>query len=238
MRDKLARNGRRAGLVLLVLGGGLLVGGCGLFDFLPTLPPDRAPTGVTASLAEHEDWIQVTWLQVEGATSYRVLRASSEDGEYQTIGDALSFPYTDTVGMENRGRLYWYKVRACNDAGCGPASAAAPGYAGYPPAPANVAATSTYPDKIVVTWDPVPGATYYQVHRDRNPDVGFPIVPGGDYVTGTSFEDTTAAVGLRYWYRVRVCREVPGATRCSELSAPAEGCRSPCPLPAAEIEEI
>ncbi|GAB4308556.1 MAG: hypothetical protein Kow0097_09180 [Candidatus Bipolaricaulota bacterium] len=236
MRDKLGRYGRQAGLVVLLMGSGLLVGGCGLFDLLPPLPPDQAPTGVTASLGQYEDRIQVTWLAVERATSYRILRAVSEAGEYQTIDNAPSPTYTDTVGMENRGRLYWYKVQACNDAGCGPASAAAPGYAGYPPAPANVAASTTYPDKIVVTWDPVPGATYYQVYRDRNPDAGFPIVPGADHVTGTSFEDPTAAVELRYWYRVRACREVSQGTKCSELSNPAPGCRTPCLPPAAEEE--
>ncbi|HEU68667.1 MAG TPA: hypothetical protein ENN53_05595, partial [Candidatus Acetothermia bacterium] len=134
MRDKRGA-AWKAGLALLLIGSGLVIGGCGLFDFLPTLPPDRAPTGVTASLGQYEDRIQVNWPAVEGATSYRILRADSEDGGYGAIGDAPFPPYTDTVGRENQGRLYWYKVKACNDAGCGPSSSAAPGYAGHPPAP-------------------------------------------------------------------------------------------------------
>ncbi len=237
MRKKIARRGRSPGLALLLVGIGLVIGGCGLLDLLPTLPPDQAPTEVAASFGQYNDRIQITWVAVAGATSYQILRAPSEDGVYQAIGTTASLTYADTVGTENRGRIYWYKVRACNDAGCGPSSAAAPGYAGYPPAPTNVAASTTYPDKIVVTWNPVPGATYYQVFRDRAPDGDFKTVVAED-AREPRVVDTTAAVELRYWYRIRACREVPGDTKCSELSDPAQGCRIPCLPPAAEADPI
>jgi len=237
MRDKRGA-AWKAGLALLLIGSGLGIGGCGLFDFLPTLPPDRAPTGVKASLAEKEDRIEVNWHAVEGATSYRILRADSEDGPYGAIGNVQcpTLTYTDIVGSEYQGRLYWYKVQACNDAGCGPPSSAAPGYAGHPPAPTDVKASTDDRDKIVITWNSVPGATRYQVFRDRHPDGDFPTLVGQP--TTNQIEDTAARPGLTYWYRVRACREVPGEVKCGALSSPAQGYRPPRLPPAAEHEEI
>lgn len=222
-------------LGLLVLGA--LLSGCDLLNARPTVPPSAAPGGLSASLASLEDAIQLTWSPVERATGYRVFRASDPGGPYEQLPGEVSTPsYVDSVGVPNQGVLYWYKVRACNPAGCGPEAGPVPGYAGRPPAPTGVQASTTHGDRIVVTWDPVPGATYYVVHRDRNPDAGFPIVPGAEFVTGTSFEDTTASAGLRYWYKVRACREVPGVAKCSALSAAAQGCRAPCLPPASEDE--
>lgn len=209
------------GTVLALLTAGLVLGGCDLLtSTAPIQPPDEAPTGVTASTGQFEDRIRITWLPVERATSYRVFRANSRDGEYQLLGSESSLAYIDTVGTANQGRMYWYRIEACNAAGCSAKSAPAPGYAGYPPPPTNVQATDrTYPDKIVISWDPVPGATSYKVFRDRFPDGTFPT-PVGEVET-TSIEDTTAAVGLTYWYRVRACHE----TGCSALSQPASGRR-------------
>ncbi len=207
--------------VLALLIAGIVLAGCDLLNPIgPTLPPGRAPTGVTASTGQFEDLVRVTWLAVERATSYRVFRADTREGDYQLLGSESSLVYADRVGTENQGRLYWYKVEACNSVGCSAKSTAAAGYAGYPPAPANVRATDrAYPDKIVISWDPVPGATSYQVFRDRFPDGTF-ATPVGQVET-TSIEDTTATVGLAYWYRVRACH----ATGCSAPSQPASGRR-------------
>lgn len=207
------------GLFVLLIVVAVLAG-CDLLNGLPTLPPDQAPTGVTASVGQFEDRIEVRWTAVERAASYRVFRAEAQAGPYERIGDAPSVTYTDTVGVENQGRLYWYKVQACNTVGCGPESIAAAGYAGRPPAPTNVRATDgTFADKIVITWDLIPGATHYQVFRDRHPEGDFPIYIGTS--TTNQIEDTTALPGLLYWYKVRACR--PDA--CSILSSADRGHR-------------
>lgn len=207
--------------VFALLTVGLVLAGCDLLNQIgPTLPPDSAPTGVSASTGQFEDQVRVTWLAVERATSYRVFRATTRDGDYQLLGDTTSLVYTDPVGTGNQGRLYWYRVEACNSVGCSAKSTNAAGYAGYPPSPTNVRASDrAYPDKIVISWDPVPGATSYQLFRDRFPDGTF-ATPVGQAET-PSFEDTSATVGLTYWYRVRACH----ATGCSALSQPAFGRR-------------
>ncbi|MBP7725960.1 MAG: hypothetical protein KA136_01130 [Candidatus Bipolaricaulis sp.] len=205
------------GLALAAMG--LALTGCGLLDLLPELPPDQAPTGVTASLGQFEDRIEISWTAVAGATTYRVFRAESAEGTGVLIGETPSLVYSDPMGAADWGHLYWYQVAACNSAGCGPRSPSVPGYAGYLPAPTGVQASQIYADRIVVTWDPVPGATYYQVYRDVTPDGEFEIVANN--VTATSFEDRTAVPGTLYYYRVRACH----ATGGSALSQPAPGRR-------------
>ncbi|HAZ27217.1 TPA: hypothetical protein DCY67_01180, partial [Candidatus Acetothermia bacterium] len=140
---------------------------------------------------------------VERATSYRVFRAESDGGQFREIGNPATTALDDRRVEE--GRLYWYKVRACNTAGCGPESTVVTGYAGRPPAgPTNVQASDeTYADKIVITWYPVPGATHYQVFRDRARDGTFPTVVG--IATQTEIDDAKALAGILYWYRVRAC---------------------------------
>lgn len=210
------------GLVLAAMG--LALTGCGLLDLLPELPPDQAPTEVTASMGQFEDRIEISWTAVAGATTYRVFRAESAEATGILIGETLSPVYSDPMGEANWGHLYWYEVAACNSAGCGPRSHSVPGYAGYPPAPTGVQASGNYTDRIVVTWDPVPGATYYQVYRDLDPDGGFEIVANN--VTATSFDDRTAVPGIWYYYRVRACHVMAShATVCSALSQSASGRR-------------
>lgn len=205
------------GLVLAAMG--LALTGCGLLDLLPELPPDQAPPGVTVSCGQFEDRIEISWAAVAGATTYRVFRAERAEETGVLIGETPSLVYSDPMGMADWGHLYWYQVAACNSAGCGPRSPSVPGYAGYPPAPTNVQASQIYADRIDVTWDPVPGATYYQVYRDVDPDAGFELVANN--VTATSFDDRTAAPGTWYYYRVRACH----ATGCSALSQAAPGRR-------------
>jgi len=209
-------------LLALVFVGGALTG-CALLDLLPPLPPDQAPTRVTVSRAQFEDRIQITWEAVERATTYRVFRADAAAGPFQEVGNPATTALDDLEVEE--GRLYWYKVRACNTAGCGPESTVVSGYAGHPPAPTNVQASDgTHPDRIVVTWDPVPGATYYQVFRSRDRDVGFDLLLGEPNTP--TIADTTATVGRVYWYRVRACITLPVThTACSDLSEPDSGRR-------------
>jgi len=223
MKDRTQKLARKACAWLALLVTGILLGGCALLDLVPPLPPDQAPTRVTASPGEFRDRIHITWAAVERATFYEVFRAESAAGPFQPVGDSAAPAFDDLDVVE--GQLYWYRVRACNATGCGPESTVVSGYAGRPPAPANVRASENLPAKITITWDPVPGATHYQVFRDLHREGTFGSFVG--MVETPVIEDTTAAVGLRYWYRVRAFNDHGG----SALSQPDSGCRDPCPAP-------
>lgn len=216
---------RRLGVALLVLEG-LLLMGCGLLEEVPVLPPDHPPE-VRASTGENVEAIVLRWDQVERATHYEILRATVAQGPYEPLSSTGSTSFADMVGMENQGKWYWYKVRACNAAGCGPESAAVRGYAGRPPKPEGLQASQgTYPNKIVIFWNEMPGATSYQVFRDPSPQPGCQgLCLLASDVKETSYEDTQVRGGIRYGYAIRACNN----WGCSELSEAVLGCVDPCP---------
>jgi fibronectin type 3 domain-containing protein len=90
-----------------------------------------------------------------------------------------------------------------------------------PPLPPSIQASDgTYTDKVRVTWDPVSGATSYDVYRSLTETsakmwIGSP--------TGTSFDETTAAAGALFYYWAKAC----GDTGCSDYSTYDTGWRRP-----------
>ncbi|MCD5409039.1 hypothetical protein LR090_07510 [Candidatus Bipolaricaulota bacterium] len=169
----------------------------------------------------------MSWGAVEGAESYQVYRAPAQDGEYQLIGSADSTTYYDRPSEGHplfMGTIYWYRVQACNAAGCSDLS---PPAAGYPPPPEGIQATDgEYPDRIVISWTPVPGATSYQVYRDTARNGTYNTFVGE--AASASVEDANVSAGIRYWYRVKACNKFG----CSSLSEERDsGCVEPCPVP-------
>lgn len=196
--------------------------GCGEFTpakagraLVPAVPP--APTGLSASQGTFSNLVRLTWQAVSGAASYEVYRALAEAGPYSLMGPVTSTTYDDTAVEPSK--VYWYKVRACASAGCSALSSPVSGYAALPslPAPQNVQASDgTYPGKIVVTWDPVTGATHYLVYRALGEERDYSFLAT---VNATSYEDNDVEAGKTYWYRVRACN----AQGCSVLSQPDSG---------------
>ena len=219
-RFSFGRKVRWAAAAALILSAALFFG-CKL----PWLTnPPAVPSGVTASDGTFTDKVRIVWQSVDRAQSYQVYRAPSETGQYEKIGETSSTAYDDSGVTPNV--VYWYKVRACNAAGCSDQSAPDSGYAqsaiaGAPPAPVNVSATDgTFTDRIRVTWDAVPGATRYEIYRDVSAGGIFPL---RGISTTPSFDDTDVIPGRTYWYRVRACN-VAG---CSVLSAADSGYAEP-----------
>ncbi|MCP5450036.1 MAG: hypothetical protein H6972_05655 [Gammaproteobacteria bacterium] len=68
------------------------------------------------------------------------------------------------------------------------------------PAPTGVdASDGTFTDRVRITWNPVTGATFYEVYRDESFRIGSP--------NGTAFEDTGVAPGVTYAYAIRACND-------------------------------
>ncbi len=75
------------------------------------------------------------------------------------------------------------------------------------PPPTGVdASDGIFTDLIRITWNPVAGATFYEVYRDESFRIGSP--------TGTSFEDTDIKPGLTYSYAIKACN----TDGCGDLS--------------------
>lgn len=176
-----------------------------------------SPSGLRASQGTYADHITVEWDAVSGAVYYEIYRSQTSSSRYVLLGTVEKTRYDDYGVVP--GRTYWYRVRTCSEEACSALSQPVSGYAGIVglPAPINVTATDgEYPDKIVVNWDPVEGATNYIVYRAASEDGDY--LPIAD-VENTRYEDANVVAGTTYWYRVRACS--PEA--CSALSAADEG---------------
>jgi fibronectin type 3 domain-containing protein len=102
-------------------------------------------------------------------------------------------------------KTYYYWVKASNSYGTSGFSGSNAGSRsdGRPPAPTNVVASDgTYVDKVQVTWTASPNATSYTVYRATSTNSWVTKTALGG-TTNTTFDDTTASVGKKYYYWVK-----------------------------------
>jgi hypothetical protein len=90
------------------------------------------------------------------------------------------------------------------------------------PPPANVVATAVSSDSIRITWNPVSGATGYNVYRSLVPrDGGLPLGAraNGSLISGTSFTDISLKSATTYYYVVTANMNGPQTAPSAEVSA-------------------
>ena len=182
--------------------------------------PPSIPTNVIATNGTYIDRVGITWNVVSGATYYEVYRASSSTGSKSKLASPTGTSHDDYSATV--GTTYYYWVKACNTYGCSDYSSYNTGYrAGSPPGiPTNVIATNgTYIDRVGITWNPVSGATYYEVYRADSAN-GVRTRLGNP--SGTTFDDTTTIANAIYYYWVKACNN----HGCSDYSISDTGYRT------------
>lgn len=196
--------------------------GCNLFESSAPLPPER----VEATMDEFADHIHIEWSAVPDAEAYELWRASSADGEYDFLVRTEHLSYDDF--SVTPGEEYWYKVRSCNQSGCGDFCAPVKGRAHprrVPSTPTDVQASQgTYADHIALMWSAVEGATYYEIYRAETVGGGFKLLAT---VEEPQYDDYEVTPGQTYWYKVRACND----SACSELSEAVSGYVMGLPVP-------
>jgi hypothetical protein len=80
--------------------------------------PPGAPSGVTPFAGDHE--VSLAWASSAGASSYTILRGTSENNVTTPVGSTASTSFTDSTA--NNNVTYFYKVVAVSGAGNSPAS--------------------------------------------------------------------------------------------------------------------
>ena len=144
----------------------------------------------------------LTWDAVDGATSYRVYRATSQNGPYRLLGSVTVTSYINTGAKD--GVTYYYKVKAVNSAGesaysnivSGQNKAVTP----KPSAPVVKIGNSATSGKPMLTWNAVSGATSYKVYRATSQNGTYSLL---GTVTTTSYINTGAKDGVTYYYKVK-----------------------------------
>ena len=169
-----------------------------------TVTSSAAPTApvVRISNSAASGKPMLTWNAVEGATSYRIYRSTSKGSGYSLLGTTTATSYTNTGAKA--GTTYYYRVKACNDAGLSPYSNVVSGkvksVTPKPSAPVVKIGNSASSGKPMLTWNAVSGATSYKVYRATAKNGAYSLL---GTVTATSYTNTGAKAGVTYYYKVK-----------------------------------
>ena len=144
---------------------------------------------------------QLTWNAVSGATSYKVYRATSQNGTYSLLGTVTTTSYINTGAKA--GVTYYYKVKAVNSAGESPYSNTVSGQSKAvtpkPAAPVVKIGHSATSGKPMLTWNAVDGAASYKVYRATAKNGAYSVINTTHALTYTN---TGAVLGTTYYYKV------------------------------------
>ncbi len=166
----------------------------------PTNPPST-PTGLNATVISCSQ-IDLTWDAVTTATSYEIYRNGTK------INSVTSPNYSDTGLQPNT--TYSYTVSACNNAGCSPDTSSVTETTSGPP---NIPSAPTFGqvtcDSIVVNWNTVSGATYYDLYRGGN-KIASPTSP--------PYTDSGLSSNTSYTYTISACATDCGCSAQSSSS--------------------
>ena len=237
-------------LLALVLGAGLALTGCGDDDSSTTTTPAPAPTtpapppapdpvGVPGGLKATGGvgFIEFSWEAVEGATGYEVQLTMTE-GDFSSVRTAtvMATMHRFDVAAETTG---YARVRAhegerqsdWSETAMG-TSMAAPVMLGMP----VPTVSSTGPDYIEWSWEPVAGALAYQVQvadsMDGFMDTADPAVIASQtqLATETTYRAEVEPETTMY-IRVRAGAGTPTAPIAGEWSATVMGMSEAAPIP-------
>lgn len=147
--------------------------------------------------------VRVSWTAVPRATGYRVYR-KTPGATWVRIANVGSnvLQYEDTTAED--GVIYYYTVRACRQIGSTVIAGAydAAGIAGCTrPQTPHLVSAEALEEGNCIRWNSVAGVDGYQIYR-RTEDAGWSrlgVVPA----SSTSYVDTRAEPGVRYYYMVR-----------------------------------
>ena len=171
--------------------------------FSPEYTISAAPAApvVTAGNSATSGKPMLTWDAVDGATSYRVYRATSQNGPYRLLGSVTTTTYVNTGAKD--GVTYYYMVTAVNDSGESAFSNTVSGQnkavTSKPSAPVVKIGHSATSGKPMLTWNAVSGATSYKVYRATSQNGTYSLL---GTVTATSYINTGAKDGVTYYYKV------------------------------------
>ena len=121
----------------------------------PVTAPPAAPTGVSASDGTYTDRVRVVWNASSAATSYKVLRyTSNAPSSAAQIGTSVANLYDDAVA--DPGTVYYYWLVATNSAGDSPLSSPDTGYRAVTatPTPTPTATSTPAPPTPTATATP------------------------------------------------------------------------------------
>ncbi|OHD69141.1 MAG: hypothetical protein A2W19_06005 [Spirochaetes bacterium RBG_16_49_21] len=153
----------------------------------------NAPATITASNNNGTE-VTVDWVDVTNASTYHVLRSTTQTGSYTDLDTINVSLYNDTTAIA--GTKYYYKVIAYSATDLpGLESTVVNGYR-CTAAPGNFTASDgTFYTRVRLNWDPAADTTGYEVYRG---ETLLTPTPTGS----TTYDDTAGVAGTAYQYKV------------------------------------
>ena len=144
--------------------------------------------------------IKISWDAVPNADGYCLEASSTKTGTYTKIYESTDNSYTETGLAVGAGRYYRVKAYVVIGSKVYGNESTAVYEVTRPDAPENFTVKNASSNSILVSWDPVPGASgYYLYRRLHNGSYNGPYKD----LTATSFLDNNLASGTAYWYYVK-----------------------------------
>ena len=158
---------------------------------------------------------RLSWDKVDGATKYRVYRATSRNGTYKVMKTTTSTTYTNTTATT--GKLYYYYVIAVDANGLESDKSNIVSRTCDLAQPEITVKNRASDGAVTVKWGKVEGAVRYAVYRASSKTGKYTKL---GTTTKTSYNDSNAAAGKTYYYKVRaLCDRDAAASAYSEIKA-------------------
>jgi fibronectin type 3 domain-containing protein len=172
--------------------------------------PCDSPNSITASDGTRSDGVFTSWTTLDDATHYKIYRSTSETGTKVFSEWYEGTSYLDTNAVANVTYYYWLTASKSSQGAL--ESGFSPYDTGYSfagvPAPASISASDgTRTDGVALSWPTVDGATHYKIYRSTS-ETGTKVFSG--WFAGTSLVDTTATLGVTYYYWVTAASSSTG----------------------------
>ncbi len=147
--------------------------------------------------------ILVGWEAVDGAVSYQLFRAASEEGPFELLAEVSQPGYTDTSA--EAGTAYYYQLKALTQtAGADSASSEIKYRTCDLPRPEVTITNVASSGKIKLSWTEVPGATEYKIYRATSKGGTYKLLKTTEKL---SFTNTSVTAGTTYYYKVKAIHE-------------------------------
>ena len=170
-----------------------------------------APYAIYASPDTRQ--VPLRWLQSFGATSYNVMRSTTNGGPYATIVTVTNASYVDTNLVPNT--KYYYVITASNSVGTSAISPQDSATTQPPPPPPTGLTALAGNAQATLFWAPSSGATSYNLKRSTTSGSGYVTVTN---LTGISYVNSGLVNGTPYYYVVSATNYSGESSNSTEVS--------------------
>ena len=140
--------------------------------------------------------VNIKWVAVKGATSYKVYRKAGSEKSWTQIGTSKTTSYTDTKNLVS-GTSYRYSVKAVNGNDSGIDAGLSIKYLAVP----TLKSVKNVAKGVQINWNTVKGATSYKVYRKAGNAKTWTQIGTSKTTTYTDSKSLTS--GTIYKYAVR-----------------------------------